>query len=158
MPFWTIFMILGITAETTQLIKAFALAQHEEFKTPSFLLNYIIGPVNRVLQKYREHTQKSKKGASHNTACRARIQQLLQFDLTRIIITFLIKEFGNDEYNRESQSQIETAIDYVNKYMEEDTQEHIKPNKISLLIILGYCDHIGEALKTPRNARIEEKK
>ena len=82
---------------------------------------------------------------------------MLQFDLTRIIITFLIKEFGNDEYDRESQTQIETAIDYVNKYMEEDTQEHIKPNKISLLIVLGYCDHIGEALKTPRNTRIEEK-
>ena len=61
MPFWTIFMILGITAETTQLIKAFALAPHEEFKTPSFLFNYIIGPVNKVLQKYREHTQNNKK-------------------------------------------------------------------------------------------------
>ena len=157
MPFWTIFMILGITAETTQLIKSFALAQHEEFKTPSFLLNYIIVPVNRVLQKYREHTQNSKKGASHNTTCRTRIQQLLQFDLTRIIIKFLIKEFGNEEYDRESQTQIVTAIDYVNQYMEEDTQQHTKPNKIALLIILGYCDHIERQSKPPETQGSKKK-
>ena len=158
MPFWTLFLILGITVETTQLIRDFALTGQKEFNSPSFLFNYIIGPVNGVLQKYREYTQKSKQGLNHQTACRARIQQLIQFDLTRIIIKFLIKEFENDNYNKDSQAEITTAIEYVNKYMEEDMPEHTKPNKISLIVLLGYCDHIGKALTTHRTSRAEKLK
>ena len=69
----------------------------KEFCTTTFLFNYIIGPVNLVLLKYRDYTQKSRAGMTINK--KTRMQQLLQFDLTVMIMKFLIKEYQNTTYS-----------------------------------------------------------
>ena len=136
-------MILGITEESTNLLHNCALVDHKEFCSPSFIFNYIIGPVNLILKGYREHFQKNRKNSS--AAKRSRSMQLLQFELTSMIIEFLIKEYKNDKYNESEQPTIYRAIKYVNEKMPDNT-EHIKPNKVSLLCILGYAENFKEAI------------
>ena len=96
--FWSLFMILGITEETTNLLCMYALTDVKEFCTPSFIFNYIIGPVNLVLKGFRDLYQNKKWGLTN--PMRARILQLLQLELTAMIIKFLIKEYKNDNYNK----------------------------------------------------------
>ena len=136
--FWALFMILGITEETTNLLRQYALADVKEFYTPSFIFNYIIGPVNLVLKGFRDLYQNNKRKL--NNQMRARILQLLQLELTAMIIKFLIKEYKNEHYNKDAQTEIHKAIQYVNKNI-ADSPIHTKPNKITLICILGYAEH-----------------
>ena len=60
--FWSICMILGISTKSIHIIHDYAQADMKEFCTTTFLFNYIIGPVNLVLVKYRDYTLKSRAG------------------------------------------------------------------------------------------------
>ena len=74
--FWALFMILGITEETTNLLRLYALTDVKKFCTPSFIFNYIIGPVNLVLKGFKDFYQKNRLCVS--TQKRGRILQILQ--------------------------------------------------------------------------------
>ena len=130
--------------ESIYIICDYAQAEVKEFCITTFLFNYIIGPVNLVLLKYRYYTQKSREGMTINK--KTRMQQLLQFDLTVMIMKFLIKEYRNTTYSLENQPEITAAITYVNEHFNEEHFDHIPPNKISLLFILGYCEILSDAI------------
>ena len=127
-------MILGVSTESIYLVRDFAQTKNKEFCRTSFLFNYIIGPVNRVLNQFRENTQGNQKGMGGHI--RTRMQQLLQFDLTAMIIRFLINQYADDTYAFHKQTEIQSALTYIDQDIAPESEKHTPPNKISLILSL----------------------
>ena len=147
--FWALYLILGITEEGKTLLQDFATGSNTELHNAKSIFHYITGPVNIILKGFKTFEMKKLKSRASNF--RTRLKQILQHDLTYMFVTFLLNYYGQEEYEKNPNTEhITNAIKYVNEHitLESRGEDKIRPpNQICLIFLLGYAAKMAKWYK-----------